>query len=163
MKRHAPLFAALLAFAIAACAPTAGELIADGQTALRSGHSAEALGKFDEALKLLRPEDAFWVDAMLGRIEALIDGQAAKAVRELLALARERPAQFGEKQIVYFNALLVDAHKYKEAIDLVSVSLQLAGGESPGLLEQAESIKRNAAMVPGAKSNLLGSPCRFDY
>lgn len=150
------LLAALIATTLVACSQEPAELVSEGQSALNSGKSADALGKFDEALKDLKAEDALWVDAKLGRIEALIDAQPAKAVEELLALAQEKPTQFGDKQIVYVSGKLVSARKYSEAIDLVHQSIQRAGGEAPALMAQIELIKKNAANDKGAIDKLAG-------
>ncbi|MBK8177511.1 MAG: hypothetical protein IPK67_01105 [Planctomycetes bacterium] len=146
--------AVLIALALAACNSDPQELINEGLAALNSGKSADALEKFDKALGQLKPEDALYVDAKLGLVESMIEGQPKQAADELLALAKSHPAQFGEKQIVYISGKMVSARKYVEAVDLVHESIQRAGGESPALMAQIELIKKNGANDKGANDKL---------
>ncbi|HTF87747.1 MAG TPA: hypothetical protein VK843_05015 [Planctomycetota bacterium] len=119
-------------------------LVSDGHKAQGSGDSKTAEAKFTEALEELKPGDALYIEAKLGRIEALIAKDAKLAKDEFLTLAASTD-MVGEKDFTYIGGQLVSAHKYLEALDLVHKGIQRAGGESPALMVQIERIKKEAA------------------
>ncbi|MEO6710859.1 MAG: hypothetical protein ABIP42_14865 [Planctomycetota bacterium] len=130
-------------------------LIIDGHKAQGSGDSKTAEAKFDEALKGLKPGDPLYIEARLGRIEALIAKDAKLAKDEFLALAASTDLVV-ERDFTFIGGQMVSAHKYLEALDLVHTGIQRAGGESPQLMVQIDRIKKEAA-ADSAVRNALAS------
>ncbi len=151
------LLAALLALALAACGSSdPKDLIKEGNTALGSNDSATALAKFDEALKSLKEGDALYLDARLGKIEALIAGEPKKAAAEFLELSAKFPDKVGNKEFIYMGGKMVSAHQYLDAIDLVHNGIKRAGGEAPALMVMIDRIKKEAASDKAVSDKLKG-------
>ncbi len=151
------LLAALFAFALAACGSTdPKDLIKEGNSALGSNDSATALAKFGEALKTLKEGDLLYIDARLGKVEALIAGQPKLAAEEFLELSKKFPAKIGDKEFIYMGGKMVSAHQYLDAIDLVHNGIQRAGGEKPKLMAMIDRIKKEAASDNAVSDKLKG-------
>jgi hypothetical protein len=149
--------AVLLTALLFACgSPDPKTLISDGHKALGAGDSKTAQAKFTEALKSLKPEDAQYIDAKLGLVEALIDSEPKKATDEFLSLAAAFPKAVTEKEFAFIGGQMVSKHKYLDAIDLVHAGIKRAGGESPGLMVQIERIKKEAASDKAVNDKLKG-------
>jgi hypothetical protein len=151
-------FLAVLAlFALVACGSSDPKtLVKEGQTALGSGDSGKALGKFDEALKQLKPADQLYKDAKLGRAEALIPSDPKKTVDEFMKLVNEMPEKIGPKDFLWMSGQMISAHKYLEAIDLVENGRKREGGKSPELMARIERIKKEAANDKAVSDKLRG-------
>ncbi len=151
------VLAALFAFALAACGSTdPKELVKEGNTALGSNDSGLALAKFDEALKALKEGDTLYLDARIGRVEALIAGQPKLAAEEFLELSKKFPAKIGDKEFIYMGGKMVSAHQYLDAVDLVHSGILRAGGEKPKLMAMIDRIKKEAASDKAVSDKLAG-------
>jgi hypothetical protein len=149
--------AALLSTLLFACGSSDPEsLIKAGHEAQGKAQSKEALAKFEEALKTLKPGDALYVEAKLGAIEACIADDPKKATDEFLALAAALPDQIDEKKFVYIGGQMVSAQKYSEALDLVHAGIKRSGGESPALMLQIDRIRKESVNDKAVSDKLKG-------
>lgn len=119
-------------------------LVREGNTELGSGNGEAALAKFDAALATLEPTSELWMDAKLGRIDALILVDAAKAKSEFLDLAGTREADIGESEFVLYGGRMSSEKRFDEAIDVLDAGVKRFGKESTKLMAALEKVKRDA-------------------
>jgi tetratricopeptide (TPR) repeat protein len=149
--RTALLFAML--FLALACGHSDPRALTDaGASALASGDSAKALASFEEALTSLKPGDAEYVRASLGRFQALVRSEPERARDEFLAFAKVQAASLAESHYGILVNEFLRRGRTVEAIDVMDAGVK-AFPNSEAMLairkrveEQARSSKDPASM-----------------
>ena len=100
------------------------KLTDSGYAALGTRDWKGALGDFDKALATLKPADAGFLRAKMGRVETLIHSDAAKAKTEFLELAASMSAQVNSKDFIAVSSKLTAEHKFADAIDVLAAGLK---------------------------------------
>lgn len=149
----------LLPLCLAACGGGDPRALTDsGTAALNGGDPAAALASFDAALAAIGGNTAHpqYLEAAIGRVQALARTAPAKAVAEFLALARSGAA-VGDNDFSLVAWELMRADAMKDAVDLMHQGLTLHPGSKTmaDLKEQviAETKRKGDA---GAMKQLQG-------
>ena len=127
-------------------------LVREGNTELGSGNGSAALAKFDAALEAVEPTAETWMDAKLGRIEALIFVDAPRAKSEFLELARTRESDVDESKFVEFGGKMSSEKKFDQAIDVLDAGVQRFGKESAKLMAALDKVKRDATAAGASEA-----------
>lgn len=152
----------ILGLLLCACgAADPGVLIREGQSALASGKSDVALEKFDAALGVLDKQDARYVDARLGVIEARIAGDSKAARDEFIRFARECPGEADGAAYLHVSGMLASAREYSEALELLHAGIADGLPDSPALLALAKRIELEREANRPIIGHLPGCQCNF--
>jgi hypothetical protein len=141
---------ALTLFAAGCGSSDAKSLISDGHASLGSGDANAALEHFQEALGRLGHDDADYVEAKLGEIEALIALDTTKAKDEFLVLANALPNQVGQAQYLRVGGQMANGKRFTEAVELTDAGIKRFGAEAPQLKDLMARIEKEA-LAAGAK------------
>lgn len=119
-------------------------LISNGRSSLGSGDARAALALFEEALSVLGEDEAAFVVAKLGEIEALIALDALRADAEFLALANARSDRIGEGEYIDIAGKLANGGRYEEALEITHAGIERFGAEATRLKDLNARIERAA-------------------
>jgi len=148
-----PAFLAPVLLLALACGPSDPRTLTDaGASALASGDSTKALASFEEALAGLKPTDAEYVRASMGRFQALVRSEPERARDEFLAFAKVQAASLAESHYGILVGEFLRRGRTVEAIDVMDAGVK-AFPNSEAMLairkrveEQARSSKDPASM-----------------
>ena len=140
-------------FFFPACGPSDPRALTDaGASALASGDSGKALANFEEALASLKPGDAEYVRASMGRFQALVRSEPERARDEFLAFAKVQAASLSESHYGILVGEFLRRERTSEAIDVMDAGVK-AFPNSQAMVairkkveEQARSSKDPASM-----------------
>jgi hypothetical protein len=135
-------------------ASTPEDLTSRAQDELHSGKHASALSKFRQALETLKPEDAGYLEAKLGAIEARIYGDPAGAQAEFLELAGALPEQIDVRRYCNISGIMANAKQWLPSIAVMDAGMKRFGKDDPKLNQLLEKIKKESAGDAGAKNAL---------
>ena len=141
-----------------ACGPSDPRALTDaGASALASGDSAKALASFDEALAGLKPGDAEYVRASLGRFQALVRSEPALACKEFLAFASALPAALTESHYGVLVNEFLRRGRTSQAIDVMDAGVK-AFPKSEAMLAIRKRVEEQAraSKDPADMSKLKG-------
>ncbi|MBK7642393.1 MAG: hypothetical protein IPJ19_05005 [Planctomycetes bacterium] len=151
MRPSCLLFALLLL--LPACGSSDPRALTDeGSSALATGDASAAAASFEKALALLKPGDPDFARASMGRFQALVRLDPARASTEFLAYAKANPASTSEGDFGTLVGEFLRRDRTVEAIDVMDAGVK-AFPKSEAMLairakveEQAKSAKDPAAM-----------------
>jgi hypothetical protein len=133
---------ALILFAAGCGDADPKSLISDGHASLGAGDANAALEHFQEALGKLGRNDADYLEAKLGEIEALIVLDAKQAKDEFLVLAKALPDQVGQAKYLDIGGKLANGKRFSEAIDLTHAGIERFGQDATKLRDRIDYIKK---------------------
>lgn len=142
-----PFAAALvLSLVAASCggSATPAESTDSGYAALGKSDWKGAQAEFDKALAELKSDDAGYLRAKMGSIEALIHTNATKAKDDFLALASGMSSKIKSSDYINVSSKLANEQKFAEAVKVLEAGLA-AHAEDPKVKAVGEKIKELAS------------------
>lgn len=135
---------ALTLFAAGCGSSDAKSLISDGHASLGSGDANAALEHFQEALGQLGHDDADYVEAKLGEIEALIAVDATKSKDEFLALAKALPDRIDQAKYLDIGGKMANGRRFVEATAITHAGIERFGEDATKLKDRIAYISKAA-------------------
>lgn len=150
--RLSPLCFALC-LVLPACGPSDPRALTDeGSSALASGDAKGAQASFEKALAVLKPGEPDFARASMGRFQALVRSEPARARDEFLAYAKTQGAAVSEADYGTLVGEFLRREHTVEAIDVMDAGVK-SFPKSEAMLairkkveEQARTAKDPAAM-----------------
>lgn len=165
MRARLPLLPLLSASCLALVLASTGcghksalDLTNDGMSAMSGGDAKTALASFDGALKELKETDPEYMRASVGRAQALVRIDPAKAAREFLELAKKNRDRIKDQDFHIVVSEFVRARKFTDAVELMHQgNLMFPKSEKMNSIKDAviaESKKANDAAAIEALKGL---------
>jgi hypothetical protein len=116
----------LLLLVAAACGSgsDAEALVRQGYARLNSGDAAGGIACFDRALVALAPSDPQYLEASMGRFQALARVEPERVTQELVQQADAEPECFGPEEFRFVAGHLRIAEHHTQAVQLLDVAIQ---------------------------------------
>jgi hypothetical protein len=143
----------LLLLVAAACGSDSDSdaLVRQGYTRLNSGDAAGGIECFDRALVALAPSDPQYLEASMGRFQALARVAPERVTQELVQSADAEPACFGADEFRFVAGHLRMAEHHTQAVQLLDVAIQRFDDDEK-LLAEMSITEQEAKRVGDSKA-----------
>jgi hypothetical protein len=149
---HAKLGSFLLLL-VAACGSDSDTeaLVRQGYTRLNSGDAAGGIACFDRALVALASSDPQYLEASMGRFQALARVEPERVAPELVQRADSEPECFGPEEFRFVAGHLRMAEHHTQAVQLLDVAIQRFDDDEK-LLDEMRITEQSAKRVGDDKA-----------